>query len=55
MMHVEALRWPSCIFAGNLRANCHELCELGSARKHVAGGRPDAARPGPERGHSPME
>ena len=32
MMHVEALQWPNCIFAGRLRPNCHQLYELGNTQ-----------------------
>ena len=35
MMHVEALQWPNRIFAGRLRANCHQLYELGNATKTI--------------------
>ena len=31
MMHVEALQWLNWIFAGRLRAKCHQLWELGNA------------------------
>ena len=32
MMHVEALQWLNCIFTCRLRANCHQLYELGNAK-----------------------
>ena len=32
MMHVEALQWLNCICAGRLRANRHQLYELGHAQ-----------------------
>ena len=32
MMHVEALQWLNCMFAGILRAKCHQLYELGNAK-----------------------
>ena len=30
-MHVEALQWPNSSFPRRLRANCHQLYELGNA------------------------
>ena len=32
MMHVEALQWLHCIFARRLRADCHQLYDLGNAK-----------------------
>ena len=37
MMHVEASRWPNSIFAGRLRADRHQLYELGDAKYGRAG------------------
>ena len=35
-MHVEALWWLNCIFAGRQQAKWHQLCELGGAKMQNA-------------------
>ena len=36
MMRVEALQWLSCIFTRRLRANCHQLYELGNTNNPIS-------------------
>ena len=34
-VHVEALQWLNCICTRRLRANCHQLYELGNAKRRL--------------------
>ena len=60
MMQVEALQWLDCIFTRRLRADCHQLYELGNAKtKCMAPGarvaHPDAVAEGADEALSTMK